>query len=110
MKTTRVVAMANIKYIGYLKVVGGLIPKIKSLIIPPPTAVVIPRKATPKRSICFWQAVTAPDMAKAMVATISNIKIASNIHNPFCIKNRISRTIITQCKLFALQILLEVRI
>ena len=49
-------------------------PRTMSLIIPPPTAVTIPRITTPRMSIFFLMAVMAPDRAKATVPIISNTK------------------------------------
>lgn len=53
---------------------GGKIPRIISRKIPPPTAVVIPKIITPKRSISFFIAVREPEIAKAIVPVNSVIR------------------------------------
>ena len=60
-------------------IVGGLIPKIISLNIPPPKAVIQPTKTTPKTSSPAPQAISAPDMEKAIVPIISNSFMNSSI-------------------------------
>ena len=49
-------------------------PKIKSRIIPPPIAVVIPSTHAPKISISFFIAVSAPDIENAITPIVSKIK------------------------------------
>lgn len=58
-------------YPGDWNAAGGVIPRMRSRSIPPPTAVVMPRIATPKMSIFFDMATTAPETAKAIVPRIS---------------------------------------
>ena len=57
---------------GWRKALGGVIPKIRSRIIPPPTAVVSPKMHTPKISIRFFTPTSAPDRAKDTVPIHSN--------------------------------------
>ena len=52
----------------------GVIPNKISLILPPPTATIIPSITTPKISIFFLPATSAPEMANAMVPIICKIK------------------------------------
>ena len=73
------VIIANKIYTGWAKAVGGVIPKITSLIIPPPTAVVAPKIFTPKISIFFSIASMAPDEANATVPIISRTKVKISI-------------------------------
>ena len=57
--------MATSACSGSRSAAGGVMPSSRSRRIPPPTAVVMPIMATPNRSICFFTARAAPEMAKA---------------------------------------------
>ena len=75
--------IAIVTYIGCSNVLGGVIPRITSRIIPPPIAVTQPSTQTPSISMRCFRAVRAPDIAKAIVPIISkNKKIISYIKNP----------------------------
>ena len=69
---TSAVPSATSAYTGFVNVLGGSIPRITSLRTPPPVAVTSPRIATPKMSIFFSTATSAPDTAKATVPMISS--------------------------------------
>jgi hypothetical protein len=68
---------------GLRKVTGGVLPRTRSRITPPPTAVTSPRMATPKISIFRPRPTMAPETAKATVPTISiNKSTHSDIRSP----------------------------
>ena len=73
------VMIANKMYTGWANAVGGVTPKITSLIIPPPTAVVAPKMFTPNISIFFSIASMAPEEANATVPIISRMKVKISI-------------------------------
>ena len=52
---------------GLINILGGAMPRIISLIMPPPTAVTSPRRTTPKMSTPLLIPVPDPEMANAMV-------------------------------------------
>ena len=63
--------------LGSLNADGGVLPSKTSLVMPPPTAVTIPSTHIPSKSILFFIAVIAPDIAKATTPIISKISIKS---------------------------------
>ena len=67
--------------LGFLNTDGGVLPSSTSLVMPPPTAVTIPSTHTPSRSILFFIAVIAPDIANAITPIISKTSIKSFILN-----------------------------
>ena len=72
---------------GSWKVRGGVCPRIRSRITPPPTAVVRPRMMTPNTSMFFFTAVIAPEAEKASVPIISrtNMMVSKVQHLP-CVR------------------------
>ena len=74
-KTIIDTAIAISTDVGSRNADGGVRPRMRSRMIPPPTAVVTPRTQTPKMSICFFRPVIAPVSAKEIVPMISKIKI-----------------------------------
>ena len=52
---------------GLTSAVGGVIPRIRSRITPPPIDVVIPSTQAPKMSISFFMAVSDPERANDIV-------------------------------------------
>ena len=76
-KTMIAVTIANVAYIGFRKVLGGVIPRIRSRITPPPTAVVRPRITTPRISIFFLRPVIAPETENATVPISSRTSTIS---------------------------------
>ena len=88
------VMIANKMYTGWANAVGGVTPKITSLIIPPPTAVVAPKMFTPNISIFFSIASMAPEEANATVPinfqnesekySIRKVPLASYNSTPMC--------------------------
>ena len=69
------VTSAIITKIGFLNITGGVTPISTSLTIPPPTAVHSARILIPNKSIFFLLATITPEIAKAIVPTISMIKL-----------------------------------
>ena len=78
-------------YSEFLNIVGGMMPKIISLIAPPPTAVITPKTIIPNTSKFFFIATIAPDIANAIIP-ISSIIIISvpNVMPFFFLKSIIS--------------------
>ena len=65
-----------------MKAVGGILPMMRSLMMPPPVAVTIARMLMPKMSISLRMPAIAPDTAKATVPMISVIKMKSVVSTP----------------------------
>ena len=78
-KTMIDTAIAISTDVGSRNADGGVRPRMRSRMIPPPTAVVTPRTQTPKMSICFFRPVIAPVSAKEIVPMISKIKISRSM-------------------------------
>lgn len=60
-----------IALVEFWNIFGGVIPRTKSLINPPPRAVTRPSTITPSMSIFFLQPSMAPEIAKAIVPIMS---------------------------------------
>ena len=69
------VTLATTTYTGLENALGGTLPSTISRIIPPNVAVITPIITTPKKSIFDFIATSAPEIANAMVPTISNINM-----------------------------------
>mgnify|MGYP003297585194 CR=1 FL=1 len=69
-KTKIETAIATIGKTGLTKINGGVIPRIKSRITPPPIAVTTPRITTPKISSFFSIATKEPETANATTPII----------------------------------------
>ena len=81
-KTTFAVIAASSTKNGSMKAVGGILPMMRSLMMPPPVAVTIASMLMPKISISLRMPAIAPDTAKATVPMISVIKMKSVVSTP----------------------------